>query len=184
MGKGEFLSTSILDKALSITAQGVYTYCLGGASYSGNDLPHNSHAYGSASIYWRNSASIAVVLFGASKNSPLSINLYNGSTWNGWETYVRNSDLTEKFNRYFTISIADQESFAKIDMPPKSVAIAIAGNGDQTYIAIAHHRSSSDGVKTKEIAQVVGFSTHVSGNSFVINTTYVSIVAFILITLN
>ena len=66
---GQDLSTSILEKALSITKSGVYNYRLSGNSYSGDDLPHSSYSYESATIYWRNSEAITVVLFGISSTS-------------------------------------------------------------------------------------------------------------------
>ena len=87
------MSTSILEKALSLNSPGLYTYMLTGASYQGNDLPRSSYAYGSAAIYWRGSTSITVVLYGGSAASPLAINRRDGDKWAGWETYARNSDL-------------------------------------------------------------------------------------------
>lgn len=93
MGNGEFISTSILQKALELPA-GCYIFRLSGEGYSGNDLPpgNNSYKYGTACIYKRSNTSIIVVLYGEAISSPMVINSYL-TKWSGWQTYITNTDL-------------------------------------------------------------------------------------------
>lgn len=93
MGNGEFISTSILQKALELPA-GCYIFRLSGEGYSGNDLPpvSNSYKYGTACIYKRSNTSIIVVLYGEAISSPMAINSYL-TKWSGWQTYITNTDL-------------------------------------------------------------------------------------------
>lgn len=84
-GKTE-LRTSILEKALAVGV-GVHEYTLSGSSYSGDDLPYASYGYGSATIYKRSTASIAVVLWGVNACPYPSFNYYNGTTWTGWNEF-------------------------------------------------------------------------------------------------
>lgn len=93
------LSTSILQKALELPANGFFVYNLNGANYNGNDLPVGVYSYGSACIYKRNSESIFVFLTGiAASSTPLATNWYDGASWTGWKTYVTNTDLSSRFN--------------------------------------------------------------------------------------
>lgn len=96
MGNGEFISTSILQKALELPA-GCYIFRLSGEGYSGNDLPpvSNSYKYGTACIYKRSNTSIIVVLYGEAISSPMAINSYL-TKWSGWQTYITNTDLFAK----------------------------------------------------------------------------------------
>lgn len=92
LGKGSQISTSILQKALDLPV-GFYVYHLSGNTYTGNDLPDNLYKYGTAIIYKRSISHIEVVLYGPANGTPLAINSYNNTMWNGWSTYVRNSDF-------------------------------------------------------------------------------------------
>lgn len=129
---GRYLDTSILEKAVSINSPGLYTYVLSGESYSGGDLPSSTYAYGCASVFWRNSTSIAVVLYGASSASPFTINRYTGTGWAGWEIYVRNSDFRfDNINKY----VLDWGDYGngthqlKSSIVGKSIYVSVGTNG-------------------------------------------------------
>lgn len=95
---GGYLTTSILEKALEV-ASGVYNFKLGGADYTGEDLPNTTYAYGIATIYKRSTSIISVVLWGRQgKNaSKIQINHCYNSTWDGWEEVTTTADLANYF---------------------------------------------------------------------------------------
>lgn len=72
---------------------GYYVYRLGGSGYTGTDLLSDSYKYSDAAIMKRNNSSIIVALYSESPAVPMAINSYNGNSWSGWQTYVRNSDI-------------------------------------------------------------------------------------------
>lgn len=85
-----YLTTSVLDYALSVTS-GAWFVALGGSGYTGGDLPSSgSYAYGSAIIMKRSVTSINVLLFGPSASKPI-INGYEGASWTGWRDFSGNS---------------------------------------------------------------------------------------------
>lgn len=92
--KGTSLSTSILDYALTL-GEGEFFMRLSGSSYSGNDLPDNNYAFGSAKIYKRGAGAITVSLLGSYSATlrRITSNYYNGSQWSGWNDEVITSDL-------------------------------------------------------------------------------------------
>ena len=86
------LSTSVLNKAVEIAAQGLFMYILSGAGYKGEDLPNFSYAYGNAIILKRFQTNIKVILTGIG-STPLATKFYDGTNWGDWQFYVRTSDL-------------------------------------------------------------------------------------------
>ena len=84
--KGELLTTSILEKALTLS-QGFHNFIFGGSAYTGGDLAANNYAYGSASVIKRATNAILVILW-AEVNTAIASNWYNGIEWSGWKTYL------------------------------------------------------------------------------------------------
>ena len=82
------LSTSILEEALTFAASTVANYRFSG--YAGTDLPHDNYKYGQATVYWRDTNSIVVVLM-PTTSLPMQYNFYNGSSWSGWRAVVDSS---------------------------------------------------------------------------------------------
>ena len=80
--------TSVIEYSKTLP-NGIQFCCLGGGSYTGNDLPGKNYPYGCALILKRNPSAIAVVLFGATETTPLAINLsLSADTWTGWQIYA------------------------------------------------------------------------------------------------
>lgn len=96
--EGISLSTSILDYALTLD-EGEFFIRLSGSSYSGNDLPDNNYAFGSAKIYKRGAGAITVSLLGSYSATlrRITSNYYNGLQWSGWNDEVITSDLANYF---------------------------------------------------------------------------------------
>ena len=85
----ETLTNSILEKALTLT-NGMHNFILGGANYTGNDLPSVVYAYGNATVESRGREA-TVILWGR-LNSPIAVNYYVGE-WSGWQTFATIADL-------------------------------------------------------------------------------------------
>ena len=83
---GTTLSTGILEKARTLTANRTYFYFLNGASYTAGDLPSSSYAYGCTMVLCRSSTSIRVVLWGGGSVIPV-YNEFDGSGWSGWKKF-------------------------------------------------------------------------------------------------
>lgn len=89
--EGETLGTSILEKALSYTKDGIYNYRLLGGNYTGTDLPNNDYKNGQATVITRvaygNKYGTTVILWGANNSSyvqRIAVNYYASSGWTGW----------------------------------------------------------------------------------------------------
>lgn len=91
---GTYLTTSILEYALTLSI-GEHFIRFSGDSYSGNDLPLSNYKYGTANINKRGANAIEVILWGshAADTRRIAVNFYNGSSWTGWDTYAKTSDL-------------------------------------------------------------------------------------------
>lgn len=85
MGMGARLSTSILEKALTLGV-GVYNFSLDRGNYTGNDLPNAQYAYGMASVYRSTTTKgTTVILWGGMYDLPIAVNMHNGDAWFGWD---------------------------------------------------------------------------------------------------
>ena len=84
---GSALGTSILEKATTLTYGKAYFFELGGAGYTGNDLPRGSYSYGMALILARNRTSIRVILFGNIESDIPVYNTRDGGGWTGWNKF-------------------------------------------------------------------------------------------------
>ena len=84
---GSALGTSILEKATALTYGKAYFFELGGAGYTGNDLPRGSYSYGMALILARNRTSIRVILFGNIESDIPVYNTRDGGGWTGWNKF-------------------------------------------------------------------------------------------------
>lgn len=84
---GSALGTSILEKATALTYGKAYFFELGGAGYTGNDLPRGSYSYGMALILARNRTSIRVILFGNIESDIPVYNTRDGEGWTGWNKF-------------------------------------------------------------------------------------------------
>lgn len=91
---GTYLATSILDYALTLPV-GEHFIRFSGDSYSGNDLPSSNYKYGTANINKRGSNAIEVILWGSflADARKIAVNFYNGTSWVGWDTDAKTSDL-------------------------------------------------------------------------------------------
>lgn len=97
--KGETLSTSILEKAVTLS-DGFHNFRIT-SSYAGEDLPKSNYKYSFASVFKRGNTSITVVLwaYNSSGCRNIAFNLYNG-VWYGWQTIVTTADLTTALEGY------------------------------------------------------------------------------------
>ena len=101
-GKGEILTTSVLDKALEVEL-GVHQYSnLGGSSHGTDDMPNAQYRYSSATIYKRSDADILIVLWGRRGYKP-QINYYDGTSWLGWNELSTTADLTTALASYLPL---------------------------------------------------------------------------------
>lgn len=88
----ETLTTSILEKALTLD-NGMHNFVLAGyGNYLGDDLPHAVYAYGNATVEKR--AGEATVILWGRLNSPIAVNYYVGE-WSGWQILATLSDLAK-----------------------------------------------------------------------------------------
>lgn len=88
----ETLSTSILEKALTLD-NGMHNFVLAGyGNYLGDDLPSATYAYGNATVEKR--ANEATVILWGRLNSPIAVNYYAGE-WSGWHTLATLTDLAK-----------------------------------------------------------------------------------------
>lgn len=94
----EIVTTSLLEKALTLDV-GMHQYAnLGGQSHTMDDMPNAQYRYGSATIYKRNASDIAVILWGRRGYHP-QINYYDGTTWLGWDEIATGTDLANYFTK-------------------------------------------------------------------------------------
>lgn len=84
---GSALGNSILEKATALTYGKAYFFELGGAGYTGNDLPRESYSYGMALVLARNRTSIRVILFGNIESDIPVYNTRDGGGWTGWNKF-------------------------------------------------------------------------------------------------
>lgn len=86
MGSGDRLTTSILEKALTLGV-GVYNFSLDRGNYTGEDLPNKQYAYGMASVYRSTAAKgTTVILWCGQYDLPIAVNMHDGDKWFGWDT--------------------------------------------------------------------------------------------------
>ncbi|MBR5584080.1 MAG: hypothetical protein IKW21_06090 [Lachnospiraceae bacterium] len=88
IGQGKSLSSSILEKALTLDA-GSHDFSLSGGSYAGNDLPVSTYAYGMVTVFVRSkSGVVSVILWGTNTSNRQAdmpyLNHYNAGAWTGW----------------------------------------------------------------------------------------------------
>ncbi len=148
------LTTSILEKANELP-KGVYEFCLGGASYTGTDLPKAVYKYSNATIITMGeTANKLVILWGIVSNAvtykPI-INYYNAGSWTGWDTLftttggVIDGNVTlstdEALTRYLrlknskrqiTIIVGEDGSFRITDNTNNKQIISSTANGTNT----------------------------------------------------
>lgn len=86
VARQESLSTSILEKALTLSS-GIHHFRLSGGAYTGGDLPTTSYRYCSATVHVRQATSILVILHGTNPGIYTQTNYYDGSVWTGWTPY-------------------------------------------------------------------------------------------------
>lgn len=108
----EVLTTSVLEKALSLNKNGIYNYKLAGSKYTGEDLPLTSYKYGYATILVDGvgntiHANTKVILWGSNGSGCHSIStnvLKSNGEWIGWETYATSAELTTALANYVPVS--------------------------------------------------------------------------------
>lgn len=87
---GEQLSTSILAKVITLN-DGIYDYRLSGDTYTGDDMPHDHAKYSTATVFKRGTGAV-VMLWGYS-NIPTYRNVYDGTSWEGWQEIITSATV-------------------------------------------------------------------------------------------
>lgn len=96
---GDQLSTSVLAKAV-ILSDGIYDYRLSGDTYTGDDMPHDHAKYSTATVFKRGTGAV-VMLWGYS-NVPTFRNVYNGTSWEGWQEIITSATIGKQSVHYAT----------------------------------------------------------------------------------
>ena len=91
----ETITTSVLEKTLSLPSPSIRVYKLDGDSYNGGDLPSEKTYMYSDAICIRHGVNTAtVILTGYGIDAKrLAINYYAEGTWKGWDTNATTADL-------------------------------------------------------------------------------------------
>lgn len=109
MGHGDRLTTSILEKALTLGA-GVYNFSLDRGNYTGDDLPNKYYAYGMASVYRSTTTKgTTVILWGGQYDLPIAVNMHDGTNWFGWDTLFTSAGGTIDGN----VTFATEEALTR-----------------------------------------------------------------------
>ena len=98
----ETLNTSILEKSVSLPL-GIYSYRLGGAGYTGGDVP-KYYNYSEATIIRREKGTMCVILWGTYNVTAPIINYYDGSGWTGWDDFVTRNALATELANYLPVN--------------------------------------------------------------------------------
>lgn len=106
------LSTSVLEKAVSLTEFGIYKFKLGGTAYTGEDLPNSNYVYAEAEIIVRDSKNRTVILYPSysSNSRKIVTNCYYNGQWSGWNTYSTTADLTTELAKYLPLTGGNVDS--------------------------------------------------------------------------